>query len=407
VGGEVLNWGTKGFWLPNRSISYDAFIAAKHNIFEGPFVWPLLVVQETAITSNILVMASYCRVRGVELAPHGKTTMSPMLFRAQLDAGAWGISVATPNQILVARKAGVDRLLFANELYDYKVLQWLAEEIRHGFDFYCYVDTPENVKLLSSVSSSLGSPPFKVLLELGYKGGRTGCRSYADAEHVARVATAADGVKLCGVSGFEGLMSDKEKIINFLVWIKNTTRRLSDMDLLGEQVILTAGGSDYFDLVVDQFEGDWLPTRQLTVVLRSGAYVSHDSGSYDRISPLGHGVGNGSLSAALEVWAQALSIPEPGLAIVGMGRRDAPFDDGLPVPLRKRLPTGEITAVRDMSVVRINDQHAYLQYEGHEISPGDLLAFGISHPCTAFDKWRVIPIVDESYCVVDLLDTYF
>ncbi len=405
--GRVLDWGTKGFWLPEQSVAYDAFIAANHHVFEGPFVWPLLVARKTAIMSNISVMANYCRTHDVELAPHGKTAMSPMLFRAQLDAGAWGITVATLNQVLVARKAGVDRLLFANGICDSKVIKWLALEMRQGLDFYCYVDTPENVKMLSSVSTSLGSPPFKVLVELGYEGGRTGCRSYADAEQVAKAAMAADGVKLCGVAGFEGLMSDKEKIVDFLAWIKDTTRRLSDTGLLGDEVILTAGGSDYFDLVVEQFKGDWLPARRLTVLLRSGAYVSHDSGSYDRISPLGHGVGNGSLTAALEVWSQVLSTPEPGLAIVGMGRRDVPFDDGFPVPLRKRLPTGRVAAVCDMSVVRINDQHAYLQYEGREISPGDLLGFGISHPCTAFDKWRVIPMVDESYCVVDLLDTYF
>lgn len=37
------------------------------------------------------------------------------------------------------------------------------------------------------------------------------------------------------------------------------------------------------------------------------------------------------------------------------------------------------------------------------------LGFGLSHPCTAFDKWRVLPVVDsiESGVVVDLIRTWF
>ena len=50
------------------------------------------------------------------------------------------------------------------------------------------------------------------------------------------------------------------------------------------------------------------------------------------------------------VWAQVCSIPEPGLALLTMGRRDVAFDQDLPVP--RGFP--------DSAVIKLNDQHAFL-----------------------------------------------
>jgi D-serine deaminase-like pyridoxal phosphate-dependent protein len=56
----------------------------------------------------------------------------------------------------------------------------------------------------------------------------------------------------------------------------------------------------------------------------------------------------------------------------------------------------------------MNDQHAYLHVPpGTQIAVGDLLGCGIIHPCTAFDKWRRLALVDEEYRVLDTIDTYF
>ena len=103
-------------------------------------------------------------------------------------------------------------------------------------------------------------------------------------------------------------------------------------------------------------------------------------------------------SAALELWACVQSMPDPGVAIVTFGKRDCAYDISLPVPLD--LPGATIKA--------INDQHAYLHYPADaKLAVGTILRFGISHPCTAFDKWRVIPLVDDRYNVIDLYPTYF
>jgi len=147
------------------------------------------------------------------------------------------------------------------------------------------------------------------------------------------------------------------------------------------------------------------------VVLRSGCYVTHDHGFYEGVSPFAQSIADGTahLRPALELWASVLSRPEPGLAIVGFGKRDAPFDAGLPVPSAVRSRSGGKMRPADMmSIVRLNDQHAYLELAPHDpLEPGDLLACGVSHPCLAFDKWPLLPSVDDEYNVVEAIRTFF
>jgi D-serine dehydratase len=62
----------------------------------------------------------------------------------------------------------------------------------------------------------------------------------------------------------------------------------------------------------------------------------------------------------------------------------------------------------DLQVVNSNGQHCCLRYPvGTDIRVGDLFAFGISHPCTAFDKWDVPYRVDEAFDVIEALKTFF
>jgi len=69
---------------------------------------------------------------------------------------------------------------------------------------------------------------------------------------------------------------------------------------------------------------------------------------------------------------------------------------------------GTIEDAGPLSVRRLDDQHAYLAVpDGGGLSPGDLVGFGISHPCTTLDKWRVIPVVDDDYQVIDAVHTFF
>ncbi len=393
----TVDWATKGLWLTDDAVPGADFVAAGHDLFSGPFSWPVMVARRRAIEANIAQMARYCATHDVDFAPHGKTSMAPTLFAAQLAAGAWGITVATPNQALAAFRFGVPRVVLANEVLDPRPLRWLAAR---EWDLVSYVDSLAGVDVLAEANR--GGGRLRVLVEMGFAGGRTGCRTVDAAVEVARAAAAVPGVELAGVAGFEGLLPDVPAVEAFLATIAQAAARIAP--LCPYPVILSAGGSAYFDVVVDVL-GPAARAHGGRVLLRSGAVVTHDDGTYALTTPYTRIPAEGSLTAALEVWAQVLSTPEPGLAIVGAGKRDVPYDIGLPVPLSVRGADGVARVLTGSTVERVNDQHAYLR--GADVAPGELVRLGVSHPCTAFDKWRVIPIVDDSYRVVDLLHTYF
>jgi D-serine deaminase-like pyridoxal phosphate-dependent protein len=398
-----IDWRTKGIRQPGSGVSDEQFAAARHLLFDGTFSWPVMVARRSALDHNIAALAAFCARQGVELAPHGKTTMAPALFEKQLNAGAWGITAATAGQLLAYRAFGVPRALLANELLDPAALRWLAGEVELGWDVLCFVDSVAGVQAMAQAARSR---PVPVLAELGYPGGRTGARDAAELTRVARAAAAAPGVELTGVAAYEGGLATTAEVTEFLGAVRRATVALAADGLLPEEVIVSAGGSAYFDVVADRLAGAWLPGHRVRAILRSGAYVSHDDGIYRTRTPFSRVPGN--LEAALEVWAQVTSVPEPGLAIAGMGKREAPYDAGLPVPLRVRRTDGRVTHAEGLSVTQLNDHHAFLAVPADtDLVPGDLICFGISHPCTAFDKWQVIPVVDDEYRVTDLIRTYF
>ncbi|WP_113701975.1 alanine racemase [Nonomuraea lactucae] len=351
------------------------------SIFDGGLSFPLMVVQREALQHNIALLAAFARDHGMELAPHAKTHMSPEIAAMQLEAGAWGLTVATPRQAMAAREFGARRIVLANQIVDAAGLDWVAAECARdpGFEFYSFVDSVTGVDILAGRAPAR---PYQVLVELGHHGGRAGCRSLEELLEVARYVQKTPGVELVGVAGYEGSLAGAREVRDYLRLLQEAVEHLRV-----KQPILTVGGSQWFDVI-----GRELVATQATILLRSGAYVTHDDGFYRERTPFNRI--EGELRPALEVWAHVLSTPEPGLAVVGMGKRDAPYDEGLPIPKR-----GGVT------VMKMQDQHTLVHADG--LRPGDLLAFGISHPCTAFDKWRALPMVDREYRVVGTVHTRF
>ena len=387
------------------------FAVRRPNLADAGFLYPVLTADETALTANIEAMAGYVRQRGALLCPHGKTTMSPELIRRQLDAGAWGVTAATISQVRAFRSFGIGRVLLANELVDPAGLDWVLAELDAdpAFDFYAFVDSLAGVAAARDALARRGrGRELQLFVELGVPGGRTGCRTVADALHVARAAAALDGVRIAGAAGYEGVLSHAPGVTGtavrrYLGDLRSLLAALAD-ETSDDDLAVTAGGSVYFDLVVDEL-GPAATGNRAQLVLRSGCYVTHDHGLYASVGPSARGVGP-PLRPALRLWAQILSVPEPGLALAGFGRRDCSFDAGLPVALHRLAEQGRVEPVSGIEVVDLNDQHAFLRCDA-PLRVGDLLAFGISHPCTTFDKWRVIPVIDDTLTVTDCLTTWF
>ena len=405
---DHVTWADKGFMEPGEAVDLTTYATSGRNLFDGSFTWPVMVLKKSALEHNIATLAGFAEEHGLLLAPHGKTTMAPSLYQRQLDAGAWAITVASPSQALVARHAGVRRVLVANEILDHSALSWVASERAADPEFLHlhWVDSVEGVEAAAEASALVGveDRPLAVLIDLGFPGGRTGCRSVGEAVELARVVDSTPGVLLAGVAGYEGGLGTAEAVGDYFDRLKELASTLFTEGLVAADAIVSAGGSAFFDVLAERWSAGWPDGMTPRKVLRSGTYVTHDHGLYADTTPYNRI--EGTLDPAIEVWAQVVSAPEDGLVIAGMGRRDVPYDNGLPTPLAVRRNGFGGAEKLEGTVEKLADQHAFLRTDAG-LRPGDLVSFGISHPCTAFDKWRLIPVVDLDYTVTDLVRTYF
>ncbi len=421
IGATILDGRTKG--IPGTARPFRLADIAKQgwNVLREDLPLPLMVLKRSALDHNAAVFGEWLVASDLSLAPHGKTTMSPQIYAEQLAHGAWGITAATAGQVQVMHAYGVKRVVLANQLVGRANVEAIAAMLASDpeFDFYCYVDS---VAQFENLARHLGRParPVKLLLEVGAMGGRTGARTVETARQVAEAVAAADpaAFRFAGVAAFEGAIPGLDKgtapVGDFARFVVEVAKALPPSLYAGlSEFILSGGGSSYFDIVAESFKELQLsvPVR---VLLRSGCYVTHDSGSYHnaqeqaKADPHRHDHHPADLQPALEAWAYVQSMPEPGLAFLTMGKRDIPYDSGLPVPTKLYRPGVGFLPVGTATVFATNDQHAFVRLgEGASWQVGDLVASGISHPCTAFDKWRFIPIVNDAYDVIDGVLTFF
>lgn len=422
---ERVDWRHKGMPPALWGKTVEDIRRARPRLAELPT--PLLTLSRPALEHNRTAFAQWCAVRGLELAPHGKTTMAPQLWAEQIESGAWGITVANQAQLAVARAFGVSRIMVANSVVAPLSLRWIADELATNPDLEILVwaDSVETVAIMhaaldADVPRAGARPRLEVLVERGGAGGRTGTRDLETSLAVAEAIAGSPHLRLAGAAGYEGALahsgdeSSRRVIAAYLRDLVEVHERVSPWYDGTYPPVISAGGSAYFD-VVDEVLG---PQAQAGahVVLRSGAYLIHDDGFYRGLSPLGaqpRTTGEG-LHPAMHGWVTVTSAPEPGMALVDAGKRDLPFDEGLPeVQLRRGRDAGQPPQpLQGVAVTALNDQHAFLAYEGPTpVRIGDELRLGLSHPCTAFDKWTLIPVLDDEDAtepaVVDLVRTWF
>ena len=431
-GDPLLSPALKGYPLTAPPLRLSALPAQGWNVLAGDLPLPLALIKRRALEHNIRWMQDYVRGQGIALAPHGKTTMSPQLFRRQLAAGAWGITFATVKQLAVGvQQAGVRRALIANQVCSAADLAGLAALLARHPDLRVVflVDSLAQCALIERWQAGRGDAPvFEVLLEIGVPGGRSGTRTHDEALALAAHLHAASGLRLVGLECYEGLGAQGDSaadrayadaLMGRLRAVAEACAERGWFEVGGAgEVIVSAGGSGIFDLVAGALRPRLAGDRPVLGLLRSGCYVTHDHGHYRRlVAVVDHRLcERDGLRSALEVWALVQSCPEPGLAILAVGRRDLSFDIELPRPVW-HAPLDECGAPRPAPegwrITGLNDQHAYLRWDPRDPAAtpgpqvGDRLGLGISHPCTTFDKWTWLPIVEEDYRVSDAVLTHF
>jgi D-serine deaminase-like pyridoxal phosphate-dependent protein len=413
---EIVDWRFKS--IPARDRTVAEMLRERLGLFTDEFIGPMLVIDADALRHNLETMAAWCARRGMALAPHGKTTMAPQLFVRQLELGAWAMTAANISQTRVYRAFGVRRIVLANELLDPAGLSWIADQLDADpdFEFNCWVDSVRGVELMdAALRERRPSRPVDVLIEVGGQDARAGVREQTEALRIADAVRRSDSLRLIGVGGYEGAIghgTSAESIASveaFLRRMRGLTIELAEQGFFAglDRVIVTAGGSAYFDTVADVLGEAWPAGLPVLPLLRSGAYITHDDGYYRSVSPLRED-GADAFHPALHIWAQVTSLPQPDLAILTMGKRDASFDEGLPEPQLLRDADGKVAELIGHVTRKLNDQHCFLTLpEGSPIQVGDWVRFGLSHPCTVFDKWPLIPVVDTEDTVVDLIRTFF
>lgn len=377
---------------------------------------PAAAIHEAPLDHNLAWMQAFAADHGAHLAPHGKTTMTPALFRRQLDAGAWGITLATLPQCRAAFAGGIKRLLLANQLVGRANMVIAAELIRAGAELYVTVDSAANVNQLSEFFAGAGLK-LNVLIEVGVEGGRCGCRNDDEIVLLARRIHESESLRLVGLEGYEGVIHGDDPVTSIRTYARRlvaNAKRLDRESLLDiDAPVITASGSAWYDLIAEEFRDASLDNR-FSSVLRPGCYVVHDHGIYreaqrgvlSRRPDLHEG-----LRPALEVYAQVQSLPEPGLAIVALGKRDIGFDLP-PEPLRRHREGGSVESVLSVDgwrVIKQMDQHTFIALpdSASDVQIGDIIAFGASHPCLTFDKWRHIHLVNAELAVIDTWETCF
>ena len=424
--GHLLDAATKGFPSVLAPLRVPNVADRGWNLLREDVPLPCAVLKETALTANIARMNALLLQFGLKLCPHGKTTMSPQLIRRQLEAGAWGMTAATATHVFAYRQMGVSRVLLANQLIGRQAIRTVCELLNEDaeFELYCLVDSVALVEHLTRwVPQYLRARRrLQVLLEMGMVNGRTGARSLADAMQVAHaIVKQSKWLELAGVECYEGVVpgepgeAGEDRVREMFKVMTDVTMTCEQTSLLShEKVLLSAGGSAYVDLAAEALTA--IPIERAVRVLRSGCYLTHDDGWLCR-HQMRAGERTASMArlpapqSAIEIWAYVQSIAEPGRLIATMGKRDVGYDIELPVPrfwLRPDVHTAPQPIGADCRVTGLNDQHAYLSVpESSPIQVGDMVGFGISHPCTTLDKWRILYVVDDGYTITEAVTTAF
>ncbi|MFF6789662.1 amino acid deaminase [Streptomyces filamentosus] len=415
---ERVDHRFKGLPPDAEGLTVGELAAQRRSLFTGGFTTPVLALSAESVEHNLRALEEYAERHGLAFAPHGKTSMAPVLFRRQIEHGAWGITAAVPHQVRVCRAHGVDRVFLANEVVDPAALRWLSAELDAHPDFrlVCYADSVRGVELMDEALRAAGARrPLDVVVELGAgEGARTGARTEAECTAVADAIAATSTLRLVGVAGYEAEVpgADGESV---RAWLRRLTALAAAFDGEGRfapelaEIVVSAGGSAWFDAVADVFAE--IPELSLPVLklLRSGAYVSHDDGQYREKTPFNRVPEEGALRPAFRLWSQVVSRPSAGQAFTNAGKRDAAYDLHLPeAQVVRSARTGEVRPADGVTVTALSDQHAWLRTgDGADVEVGDWVGMGLSHPCTSFDKWQLIPLVEADGTVVDYVRTFF
>lgn len=386
------------------------------NLLQEHVCLPAALLKKQQLQQNIDWMNGFAAAHQVQLAPHCKTAMMPALMQQLLQSGVWGLTVATAYQAQIAAEQGAKKILLANQLTGRATMAVIARLLAQGIEVFVCLDHSSQLSPLNQFFAAEGLV-LPVLIELGVPGGRCGCRSTEQALQLATELQHYPALQLAGIEFYEGVLKGEDAEQHIRLFCQSAAALLQQLrhngTLTRPRALLSGAGSVWYDVVAEEFQQSQLADNT-DLLLRPGCYISLDVGIYQQSQQQIEQrsstacMQNGALQNALEVACYVQSVPEPGFAVVNLGKRDAAFDAGLPLVLAQ-YRDGRLLTRPDKAnqLSKMMDQHAFWHFAELDVQVGDMLLLGTSHPCLTFDKWRQIWLVDDDYNLLEALTTCF
>lgn len=342
-------------------------------------ITPALVLDLPAARRNIAKMADRLKTMPAKLRPHIKVHKSPELARMQVDAGAIGISTATVWEAIVMVRSGLDSIFVVNTVAGRHKLVALAAIARDA-EVMVAVDNAQNVADIADAAKAAGST-IGVLIEVDTGMDRAGVDTARQAVELARRITRLEGVKLLGVTGYEGhcsltpdrdLRAQKQQAAMHMLIDAAETIRAAGFSV----PIVSAGGTATWD---------WTANARGVTEIQAGSYAVMDNFH----SPMA-----GDFEKALTVFATVISRP-PDRVIVDAGN--------------KSLGAPALTTMRghDLSAMRFDEEHGIFVADArYPLKVGDVVelvpgyapgtvnwydAYYVVDGDRVVDVWPVIP----------------
>ena len=342
-------------------------------------VTPALILDLPAARRNIKKMADRLTTMPAKLRPHIKVHKSPELARMQVDAGAIGLSTATVWEAVVMVRSGFDSIFIVNTLAGREKLAALAEIARDA-DVMVAVDDAQNAAEIAAAARAASST-IGVLIEIDTGMDRAGVDSASEAITLARKLAGQKGIRLVGVTGYEGhcsltpdrdLRSEKQRTAMGLLGEVAEQLRLAGFPI----PIVSAGGTATWD---------WTAQTPGVTEIQAGSYAVMDNF---------HGPMATDFEHALTVLATVISRP-PERLILDAGN--------------KSLGAPALSTIRghNLTGMRFDEEHAiFIATPDHPLHVGDVVelvpgyapgtvnwydAYHVIEGDQVVDIWPVIP----------------
>ena len=422
---------TKGISNLNK-IKIKNISKKKWNVLNQDVQFPILTINENKFKKNMFSMKKYADSNNVLLAPHCKTSMSPQLLNKIKINGCWGFAAANNQQVSVLLQMGIRKIILANLITNESNLVnlfALVKKYKNLSEIYICVDSIFGINLLKEISIKYQfKNNIKILIEVGLKNSRSGVRSITSLNLLADLINKLPrNFILSGILFYEGAAKKKNYLDSLRNVKKSINFAINCFDFLiknklikNNEYILSGAGSEFFDLVVYLFN-KYKQRDKVKFIIRPGSYIAYGNGYYtDVLNNIEKRkkifIKKKSIKAtdlffpALELWSFVISQQDEGKAILNFGKRDVSFDLGYPIPLaiyRNKKLIKKINNKKDINIYKLNDQHAFIKYNKFNLKVGDLVKFGVSHPCITINNWNTLYLINNKNVIIEALKTFF